>query len=129
MSHQETHGNLVVSEANEHEHPSHLNVEGQNAQHTSAAGDALPDPGPSRSRSNSDSRIGEEKGGGEGKPQMEKYAYHSTFYPFLLITCSFLIFPNPYPLSFLVLVISYGLRERGQLGLQFEDPRPVEKMC
>jgi len=80
MSHQETHGNIVVAEGNEH--PSKLNTEGQNAQHTSAAGNALPEAGPSRSRSDSNSNSvgqGDEKKevGGSSKPQMEKYAYHS----------------------------------------------------
>lgn len=84
MSHRETRGNLVVDEGNEH--PSKLNMEGQNAQHTSAAGNALPEAGPSRSRSDSNSnsvshRDGDEDEkkdvGGDSKPQMEKYAYHS----------------------------------------------------
>lgn len=78
MSHRETHGNLIVDEGNEH--PSKLNMEGQNAQHTSAAGQALPEAGPSRSRSNSNSvgqGEGDEKKEVGGKPQMEKYAYHS----------------------------------------------------
>lgn len=78
MSHQETHGNLVVNEGNEH--PSKLNMEGQNAQHTSAAGNALPEAGPSRSRSDSNSNSvgqGDEKKEVGGKTQMEKYAYHS----------------------------------------------------
>lgn len=55
------------------EHPSHLNVEGQNAQHTSAAGEAL-----SGGSSRSESGAGNEKtGNGSGRPVMEKYAYHS----------------------------------------------------
>ena len=90
MSHQETHGNLVVDEGNEH--PSKLNMEGQNAQHTSAAGNALPEAGPSRSRSNSNSNsVGQGEGdekkevGGSSKPQMEKYAYHSMFPSFFLL--------------------------------------------
>lgn len=66
MSHQESHGGIIVNEGDEH--PSHLNMEGQNAQHTNAAGEAL-----SGESSHSDT---EEKKGG-GKPVMEKYAYHS----------------------------------------------------
>jgi hypothetical protein len=65
MSHQESHGGIIVDEGDEH--PSHLNIEGQNAQHTNAAGEAL-----SGGSSHSES---DEKGG--GKPVMEKYAYHS----------------------------------------------------
>jgi len=65
MSHQESHGGIIVNEAEEH--PSHLNIEGQNAQHTNAAGEAS-SGGSSRSET-------DEKGG--GKPVMEKYAYHS----------------------------------------------------
>jgi hypothetical protein len=38
MSHQESHGGIIVEEGDEH--PSHLNIEGQNAQHTNAAGEA-----------------------------------------------------------------------------------------
>jgi len=82
MSHQETHGNLVVNEGNEH--PSKFNMEGQNAQHTSAAGNALPEAGPSRSRSDSNSNSVSHRDGDEDekkdvgeKTQMEKYAYHS----------------------------------------------------
>jgi len=65
MSHQESHGGIIVNEGEEH--PSHLNIEGQNAQHTNAAGEAL-----SGESSHSET---DEKGG--GKPVMEKYAYHS----------------------------------------------------
>lgn len=68
MSHQVPHGGIIVDEADEH--PSHLNMEGQNAQHTNAAGEAL-SGGSSRSEGDTD----EKKGG--GKPVMEKYAYHS----------------------------------------------------
>jgi len=68
MSHQESHGGIIVDEGDEH--PSHLNMEGQNAQHTNAAGEAL-SGGSSRSEGDTD----EKKGG--GKPVMEKYAYHS----------------------------------------------------
>jgi len=68
MSHQVPHGDIIVDEADEH--PSHLNMEGQNAQHTNAAGEAL-SGGSSRSEGDTD----EKKGG--GKPVMEKYAYHS----------------------------------------------------
>jgi hypothetical protein len=66
MSHQEPHGGIIVDEGDEH--PSHLNIEGQNAQHTSAPGEAL-------SGESSHSETDEKKGG--GKPVMEKYAYHS----------------------------------------------------
>jgi hypothetical protein len=66
MSHQESHGGGIVDEGDEH--PSHLNIEGQNAQHTNAAGEAL-------SGESSHSETDEKKGG--GKPVMEKYAYHS----------------------------------------------------
>jgi len=66
MSHQESHGGIIVNEGDEH--PSHLNMEGQNAQHTNAAGEAL-SGGSSRSESD------EKKEG--GRPVMEKYAYHS----------------------------------------------------
>jgi hypothetical protein len=66
MSHQESHGGIIVEEGDEH--PSHLNIEGQNAQHTNAAGEAL-------SGGSSHSDTDEKKGG--GKPVMEKYAYHS----------------------------------------------------
>jgi hypothetical protein len=66
MSHQESHGGIIVDEGDEH--PSHLNIEGQNAQHTTAAGEAL-------SGESSHSETDEKKGG--GKPVMEKYAYHS----------------------------------------------------
>jgi hypothetical protein len=66
MSHQESHGGIIVEEGDEH--PSHLNIEGQNAQHTNAAGEAL-------SGESSHSETDEKKGG--GKPIMEKYAYHS----------------------------------------------------
>lgn len=66
MSHQESHGGIIVEEGDEH--PSRLNIEGQNAQHTNAAGEAL-------SGESSHSETDEKKGG--GKPVMEKYAYHS----------------------------------------------------
>jgi len=72
MSHQESHGGIIVNEGDEH--PSHLNMEGQNAQHTSAAGEAL-SGGSSRSEND------EKKEG--GRPVMEKYAYHSES-PFVL---------------------------------------------
>jgi hypothetical protein len=68
MSHQESHGGIVVNEGDEH--PSNLNMEGQNAQHTSAAGEAL-------SGSPSSTSGEDEKKGAGGKPVMEKYAYHS----------------------------------------------------
>jgi len=68
MSHQVPQGGIIVDEGDEH--PSHLNMEGRNAQHTNAAGEAL-SGGSSRSEGDTD----EKKGG--GKPVMEKYAYHS----------------------------------------------------
>jgi hypothetical protein len=77
MSHQEPHGGIIVNEGDER--PSHLNIEGHNAQHTTTAGEAL-----SGESSNSD--TDEKKGG--GKPVMEKYAYHSMS-PFTFIpSCS-----------------------------------------
>lgn len=75
-------------------------MEGQNAQHTSAAGNALPEAGPSRSRSDSNSNSvgqgdgdGDEKKNAGGKPQMEKYAYHSMF-PFFFLLVLLLIVPH-----------------------------------
>jgi len=62
-----------VDDRNAEEHPSHLNMEGQNAQHTSAAGEAL-SGGSSRSDSGQGEKAGRSRG---GKPVMEKYAYHS----------------------------------------------------
>ena len=62
-----------MDDRNAEEHPSHLNMEGQNAQHTSAAGEAL-SGGSSRSDSGQGEKAGSSRG---GKPVMEKYAYHS----------------------------------------------------
>lgn len=73
MLHPTQEGGLTVEEGNEH--PSHLNTEGQNAQHTSNAGEAL-SGGSSSTQSRSEEGQGEKKG---GKPVMEKYAYHSMF--------------------------------------------------
>ena len=92
MSHQESHGGIIVNEGEEH--PSHLNVEGQNAQHTNAAGEVL-------SGESSHSDTDEKKGG--GKPVMEKYAYHSMSSFFLHIST---------PLVFLILFVRFQKMEQ-----------------
>ena len=74
--HEETQGGIIVKEGNEN--PSNMNMEGQNAQHTSAAGEAL--SGATSSRSGEVDEKEKEKGG--GKVVMEKYAYHSMLLSF-----------------------------------------------
>jgi hypothetical protein len=85
LQHQQTHGGIVVNEGPESSIPSKFNVEGQNANHTDSAGEALAGPSRSQSRSVSQTHSQDqdhdekEKSVGQGgKPHMEKYAYHCT---------------------------------------------------
>lgn len=78
-----THGGITVNDGPETSVPSKLNIEGQNANHPDAAGQALASESEAGSASSTTRDHDQEhekmesgEGGGGGKPHMEKYAYH-----------------------------------------------------